>query len=108
MSREFNEWKQSRQVTSFEGLPLKFQDQLKEFISKYNPDQVRIYGSYANGDWIDENTPQYYQDLKYKIKYKNKISDLDIIVIPNPGVTNFKDLHIGPIQDTGILIYEKT
>lgn len=94
MSKEFNEWKESRKVTSIDQLPSRLQDQLKEFIELYNPSKIWIYGSYYNGDWIDIDTPQYYRNLKKQIKYKDKISDLDIIVEPPIEITTFKDLHI--------------
>lgn len=105
MSKEFNDWKESRKVTSFNGLPQSFQKELKEFICVYNPDDVYIMGSYANGDWITEDTPQYFKDLKKRIKYKNKVSDLDIIVEPDVGVYTFKSLHINQLKTTGVHIY---
>ena len=105
VSKEFNDWKESRKVTSIEELPKTFQEQLNRFIELYKPLEIYLIGSYANGDWITKDTPQYFKDLKKRIKYKNKISDLDVIVKPDPGIRNFEDLHINQINIQGIKIY---
>lgn len=105
MSKEFNDWKESRKVTRVNQLPETLQNELKEFIEIYDPTTIYLIGSYANGDWITEDTPQYFKDLKKKIKYKDKISDLDIIVEPDVGIYTFKNLHINQIKTVGIPIY---
>ena len=105
MSKVFNEWKESRKINSIPELPLKFRDQLDRFIKKYHPTKITLIGSFANGDWITEDTPQYYRNLKRQIKYKDKISDLDIIVEPHPGISNFDDIHINQVRTKGTIIY---
>lgn len=91
--RLFNEWKNSRKVSSFEELPIKFQEQLKEFIEIYKPITIWLFGSYANGDWITKDTPQRFVALKKRYKYKDKISDLDVFTDP-PMSIQYKDVHI--------------
>lgn len=108
MSKSYQEWIQSRKITSIDQLPTRYQDRLYEFIEVYCPDKIYLVGSFAEGDWIDEDTPQYYRDKKKQIKYKDKVSDLDIVVEPDPGIIFYEELHINPIKDERVLLYSKT
>lgn len=103
--KEFKSWKEARKVTNIKQLPLHLQTQLQEFIELYNPKRIELVGSFANGDWVTEDTPQYYKDLRTKITYKTKISDLDIKVYPTLEITTYKDIHINPMDITGVTIY---
>lgn len=108
MNKPYVQWAQGRKITSIDQLPKNLQKDLYKFIAEYNPLKIYLVGSYANGEWIIEETPQFYKDEKKRIRYKNKISDLDIVVEPDPNINFYGSLHINPIKDSRVLLYDKT
>lgn len=107
MISQFNKWINSRKIRSIEDLPEQFQKELKEFIALYKPDKIYLVGSFYNGDWITDKTPQKFRELKKQVKYKDKLSDLDIVVEPDIDLTNYKSIHINKMQISNkALIYD--
>jgi predicted nucleotidyltransferase len=47
-----------------------------------NPQTREVYlcGSYASGEWVDEESPLWLRD--FKIKTKGRLSDIDFFTIP--------------------------
>jgi len=72
--------KASRRPRRLEDLPKAIIKVLEDIAKKV--DRLVVCGSYASGAWIDNDTPDFFVDLKKRVKGKNKTSDLDLIVYP--------------------------
>jgi len=50
-----------------------------DVVSKYKPNTIDLVGSYCNGKYIDEQTPQEFVELRTKAYKFNGLSDFDIM-----------------------------
>lgn len=81
---------------------------LKHLLSNH-PDIEKVYltGSYANGDWIDEDTPQWFIDFRKQYK-KEGISDVDFYTEPKVESTEHYDIALHKSRGKSILIYDNS
>lgn len=72
-----------------------------------NPGITKVYltGSYANGDWVDESTPQWFRDFRKSIGKVKIISDVDFYTEPQVESTEFYDIT-PHMRGNSILIYD--
>lgn len=49
-----------------------------------HPEITKVYlvGSYANGDWINQDTPQWFIDYRKSIGKVKEVSDVDFYTVP--------------------------
>lgn len=68
--------------------------------------KVWLIGSYANGDWCDEATPEWFRKFRESIG-KTGLSDIDFITEPQVESNGLYDIQPGSRQGK-ILIYDNT
>jgi len=80
---KYNSINNNSGITCKEDLPLYFQDIINEIIIKYPDITIAVFGSYYNGDYINETSSR--EDIEKKKKFKESIgkkfrqrSDLDL------------------------------
>lgn len=87
----WQEMKLGRGFTSFEALPQKVQDRclrIKEVARNMAANaQVYLIGSWINGDWVDEQTPEELREVRYKIKKRKENSDIDVVIHSDPYIS---------------------
>lgn len=71
-----------------------------------NPSVSKVYliGSYANGDWIDADTPQWFREFRQS--YKPGESDVDFYTEPLVELTEDYDIVPHLNRGNNILIYD--
>lgn len=79
----FKVWRDLRKVNSLIEFPLYIQHKLRLIIAYINlrfpnTKYIKLVGSYANGEWIDETSTNPEKEIKLAIRHKDKISDFDI------------------------------
>jgi hypothetical protein len=84
----FNVWRDLRKVNSLIEFPLYVQAKLRLIIAYIelrfpNTEYIKLVGSYANGEYIDEVSTDLEKEIKLAIRHKNKISDFDIEIDEN-------------------------
>ena len=67
--------------------------------------KVVLVGSYANGDWIDSDTPQWFIDYRKSTGKKISVSDVDFYTEPLVQSTSEYDIQQTP-RGNKILIYD--
>lgn len=82
-------------------------EKLKKLLDKHpNTEKVYLLGSYANGDWVDEQTPEWFKDFRRSIGKRKHISDVDFYVEPwVPPIEGEYDVLDFP-RGSQILIYD--
>lgn len=105
-----------RVVDSVEKFPSEIRDTVKaafEYIYQtYGVTEIKLRGSWAKGEWVTENTDEGFKYLREKIRFKNKVSDIDLSAagIPHHDFFEFNGLKIDLLPDNsseGILIWSK-
>lgn len=48
--------------------------------------QVYLVGSYANGSYVDDMTPEYFKEWRKRTKGRIKNSDVDFYILPTPKI----------------------
>lgn len=82
-------------------------EKLNILLSRY-PEirRVCLVGSYANGTWVDETTPQWFKDYRVSIGKRKRVSDVDFYtepwVPPSEGDYDILDY----LRSKKILIYD--
>ena len=79
----FKVWRDLRKVNSVIEFPLYIQEKIRLIIAYINlrfpnTKYIKLVGSYANGEWIDEASSESEKEIKLAIRHKDKISDFDI------------------------------
>lgn len=97
----YRQWMKSR-----EGIIQPIVKEKLNILLKNNPAVEKVYlaGSYLRGDWIDENTDNFYVELKAKVIGKKKISDVDFVT--EPPVDGTEDYDIITSTAYKLLIYD--
>ena len=85
----YKEWKSKRKKYSFYDFSEEEQKEIKKAIGIFEEKfgvatSYYVSGSYANGSWVDLNTPQEERDIREPKKKCKAISDID--VVPNPCI----------------------
>jgi len=82
----FRIWCEGRRVGSFHEFPEKIKEVLtkavNEYRLKFRVDKIYLSGSYAEGSWIDKETPDNEVEIRRKVRKIIKISDIDLIPVP--------------------------
>lgn len=76
---------------------------------KANPKVCKVYltGSYANGHWVDNSTPQWFRDFRKSIGLTKEISDVDFYTEPQVPGTEYYDI-VPHKRGNSILIYDNS
>lgn len=74
-----------------------------------NPEVTKVYliGSYANGDWVDENTPEWFRIYRRSIGKNKYPSDIDFVTEPIVESTEYYDIQPSG-RGENMIIYDNT
>lgn len=83
----------------------KVKEALIKLLYENNVDKVYLVGSYANGDYIDEQTPEWVKEYRRSFGKRDTLSDVDFYTIPKIKPTEDYDI-VPEYRNSAILVYD--
>lgn len=81
MRFKYDRMKRHRQVGNYLSLPSNCKEELRSFFeANSHIDNVFIFGSYVNGDYVNRTTDKDFIELRKLITQKTKVSDIDVFL----------------------------
>ena len=112
----YQDWKNGRKVEKLQDFPFHVREKIRAVIEVLRlkfpqTETMRLVGSYAKGEYIDEYSTQAEIEMKEKVRGYCKFSDIDIEITPKVyDMFHLNDMKIhlmGTSTSSGFNIFEK-
>jgi predicted nucleotidyltransferase len=87
-------------------ISIEIKEALKDLLRKNkNIEEVYLVGSFANGDWVKKDSPEWFKKIRKKLGKNKEVSDIDFFSVPQVKSSDNYEVLEG-YRKNSILIYK--